>query len=143
MNNDWIAWTAGIIEGEGCLYIRKGRAFGHASVEVAMTDSDIIERLACIWGFGLVRKRIRNEPRHKDQYVWKVSQRDHALKLLTKIRPYLGKRRGDKADDLLIRLTGPDGRSRKRHFNPRGLQEVKHAVLQVRGRSADKEREVA
>jgi len=62
-----VAWLAGILEGEGS-FISKGQA----RIQVAMTDQDIITRLAELTGVGRVYAVRRQKPHHKDSWLWTV-----------------------------------------------------------------------
>ena len=43
-----LLWFAGLLEGEGCFNIRKAR--NQPRVTIEMTDRDIIDRVADLWG---------------------------------------------------------------------------------------------
>ena len=96
---EW-AWLAGIYEGEGCLtFVGKNSATLH----IGMTDRDIIDRareVAGSVGFTYV------EPRgdKKTLYAWRVQKVEDLVPLLTRLRPWLGQRRGEKVDAALERL---------------------------------------
>lgn len=100
--SEW-AWVAGIIEGEGCLRYSEQSIRGYWSTEVRvrMTDLDIIERLRDVTGVGnVLGPYIRPKPR-KPIYEWRVSKKLDARLVLQNVRPWLGRRRGAKADLIL------------------------------------------
>jgi hypothetical protein len=102
-----IAWAAGIIEGEGCIgWVTRTSV----SVNVSMTDEDVIRRLHAVLGVGGVTAHDRSP--HKTQYRWSVRNRDGAEFVLRAIRPWMGQRRGVRIDEALERLERNPGRGR-------------------------------
>lgn len=101
MNVRDVAWVAGIIEGEGTI----DSANGLVRVRVAMTDLDILQRLATITGVGRINGPYSNERNdssiRKPIYCWKVARQDDATALLMTIFPFLGDRRSAKAAETL------------------------------------------
>jgi hypothetical protein len=94
-----VAWLAGIYEGEGYCGIRyPGRNF---SVQITMSDFDIIERFHELVGIGTVREI---KPRGKETYKvckqWVVSSID-AVHFLETITPWLGIRRKERAIEAI------------------------------------------
>lgn len=88
------AWTAGIIDGEGCLYIRRQKASKGAknncyslNVRVAMTHMPTIQKLKNLWG-GYYSERLRKEDNYKNIAIWELSSENAGI-LLTKIINYL------------------------------------------------------
>ena len=49
-----IHWLAGLLEGEGCFWARHGK---YPSLEVGMTDEDIIVRVANMWNVRVTRQK--------------------------------------------------------------------------------------
>lgn len=98
---EW-AWFAGLFEGEGCI------AFvGVHSVRLVihLTDADTIERCHTLTNMGrLESPRRLDHPVHKPVYIWVCSKRDEVIEILTRIRPFLGVRRGERADAALARV---------------------------------------
>lgn len=93
-----IAWLAGLYEGEGCL--SRHREGGWA-LTIASTDRDVIERAKLVAGVGHITFKKRQMEHWQDQYVWRVTRSDDLVKLVEKLRPHLGIRRGRTADELL------------------------------------------
>lgn len=114
MKDTDIAWIAGIIEGEGCISIRKrarGRDYDPAkgyryefSVHVSMTDRDVIEALQEKSGFGSVRE-VKTpaliKRGNKTLYRWSVTKRSELEELCKLILPYLFERRSAKVNEAL------------------------------------------
>jgi hypothetical protein len=94
MKNTEIAWLAGIIEGDGCIGFNRT-----PNVIVAMTDKDVVERVAKLFG-----KHCHQCPPHgkglKTVYTAKVHATD-AIGIMEAIRPYMGKRRTKKIKEVL------------------------------------------
>jgi hypothetical protein len=85
-----LAWMAGLIEGEGSL-IPGGRRYG--SVRVAMTDLDILQRLAEVFGVGTICSLRSREAHHKQAWVWQVVRQANVADLTEVIAPFLLERR--------------------------------------------------
>lgn len=90
------AYLAGLIEGEGWI-ARHGTS---AALHVAMTDHDVVNRLHRLTGVGVVRMKTP-QPNRKPVYVWAVNGVPTLVGVLRQIRPWLGRRRGDRADEWL------------------------------------------
>lgn len=96
MKNTDLAYTAGIIDGEGCIHIRKqwdkrykGCYKYTMMVSLASTDEWLPRWLQLAWG-GSVRlnDRSKDNPKWKSAYQWQVASRI-ALLFLEAISPYL------------------------------------------------------
>ena len=108
-----LAWAAGLIEGEGCIYssmrstgVRGGRAVWHLTVQ--MTDEDVLRRLAAVIGLGNVCGPYKNKGDGKKAYKpiwsWTVSSRTHVYAVLVALWPWLGARRREKVREALAAL---------------------------------------
>jgi len=93
-----LGWIVGLIEGEGCIQLRKP---ARPNVTVASTDADVIEKLLILTGIGTTRTAKRKTKRNKQVYVWNVTKRDDAGRLLELILPHLCKRRNAKASKTI------------------------------------------
>ncbi len=87
MSPEEIAWVAGILEGEGTFSGNRHR------VTCAMTDRDIIARLAQTTGVGRIYFSKRQKEHHKDVWIWSVIRRSEVTELTRAIIPWLGERR--------------------------------------------------
>lgn len=105
------AWTAGIIDGEGCLtiqaskmYYKQTQSFSkyktNTYISVRMTDCNAIKKLSDLWG-GCVSLTPPKNSGVKMVYGWCPSNKKHK-KFLESILPYLVTKR-DNAK-LLIQL---------------------------------------
>lgn len=110
MNVDYvdhmIAWSAGVIEGEGCFVFSKDKRSNHhtAAVQVEMTDFDTIEKLQTIFGGTIVESnypsKLKKNPNGKPSWRWKLVRQKEVFDCLLRIMPYLGERRLLKAKEL-------------------------------------------
>lgn len=112
-----VAWAAGVIEGEGSIFLRlSGRGVGSTrnvpSVKVSMTDEDVVRRVAAIAGFGSVSTTVNKSG--SLMYQWQCSRRDVVPPFLILIRPWMGARRTAQIDGVLAGAAsyGWDGTNR-------------------------------
>ena len=91
------AWLAGIMDGEGCIYIdrlmptpanKKKQPVYKLNLSVAMTDERTIRRIAEITGVGCVYKLPTYNPNHSAIYRWQAANQNAAA-ILPQIAPYL------------------------------------------------------
>jgi hypothetical protein len=118
-----LAWLAGLLEGEGCFsshcYYNRSSRYVVPSIQLAMTDRDIVKRAGALIGGN--QKSVRSylqKPdarlrgnKYKRKYVWRVNgQRAvHVMKLLL---PYMGRRRSRRISSLVRKYeehVGPEG----------------------------------
>ena len=121
-------WLAGIIDGEGCLYIHKSRSpqaisYTHKyypEMQVVGTDPNIIQRCLDISGLGRIAVRVRG--RNTPQHVWQTGG-NMLRELLPVIKPFMCKEY--QADIILEALSMLKHRGRKTNgygSNPRPLE---------------------
>ncbi len=85
-DTEWLAWAAGVLDGEGCIYLVRG---GHLNITVGNTNLDMVERLFKIFGYG--RPKLLRAPsrrRYRPFWVWHVSSKQ-AAEVLEAVLPYL------------------------------------------------------
>jgi len=109
ITSEEIAWIAGILEGEACFDYhfnkRMGKNFGkpplkkYPRIRVEMKDEDIILRLYKLLG-GKLSSKNGKQINHSKTFLIKWFQPKDVKRILTMIRPWLGKRRGQKVDEL-------------------------------------------
>ena len=97
-----IAWTAGIVEGEGCIickeYAKKdGTSFKTVRLAIEMTDLDVLLRVQKILGpKATLRKRtpgcVVQNPHWRDRYILQIAGTP-LIEWLFTIYPLLGERR--------------------------------------------------
>lgn len=92
-----IAWAAGLLEGEGSFLVRGSTP----CVRVTSTDLDVLERLQQIFG-GNIWQVTKRKAHWKDCWVWDVSG-ELSIKCIKRVQPYLLKRRGLQAKEVLDR----------------------------------------
>jgi len=96
ISSEEIAWVAGILEGEGCwTQTRNGW-----SIQVGMSDKDIIERLKSLTAVGHIYDQKSRQESHKAMYTWHVFRQHHREWLTSKVWPWLGERRRARIKEL-------------------------------------------
>lgn len=98
-----VAWASGLIEGEGCFTLvknDKARLGKTAKIVVQMNDLDILQRLYSIFNVGKIYSRPARS-NSKASWSWTVYRADDVKYVIIKTLPYLGKRRAEKANELL------------------------------------------
>lgn len=93
-----IAWSAGLFEGEGTIFIANIKGYSYPRLEMKMTDSDIIDRFHAIWG-GNVRHVPARDKMKKDAYCWQMNNKETCKRIIELMWPYLGERRRLKAKE--------------------------------------------
>lgn len=91
-----VAWAAGLFEGEGSI----SRTSVRRALQLGTTDRDVRDHFAEVMGVGKRWTQVRPGKR-KPLHWWAVYAWDDCVEVLTLIRPYLGERRAERADDLL------------------------------------------
>lgn len=94
------AWLAGVFEGEGSITFT-GRS--SVTLHIGMTDEDVIQRVAAVAAVGWTTTEDRGDKR-KRMYVWRVTTAADVAAVLGRLRPWLGDRRGARADAALERV---------------------------------------
>jgi len=105
-NLDWIAWAAGLFEGEGCIsiasYTRGPRYYQYPRLKVHMTDKDTVKKFKEAVQCGNVSFRKKATPNRKDTWLWELCNTKEIEKIIGLFWPYLGERRRAKAIELNI-----------------------------------------
>lgn len=104
MSAEEAAWLAGILEGEGSFI-----STSYCSLQVTMTDRDIIARLVAITGVGRVHERRSQKPHHKPSQLWVVARHEQIRQLIEAVLPWLGERRSEAALRLLKKVVDRPG----------------------------------
>jgi hypothetical protein len=94
-----VAWLAGILEGEGCFHFNRT-----PKITVAMTDEDVIAKVASLFGKGYRHRKSRKEG-NKDVYTTEVFSVT-AIEIMNKILPYMGIRRTEKIKEVILTSEG-------------------------------------
>ncbi len=96
------AYAAGILDGEGSIYLARIHAsrWPSPTVSVASTDRELLEWLCTRVGGTIIQKRIY-QPQHSRSFDWKLTDR-RALSFLEIVRPFLVIQRKIERADLLL-----------------------------------------
>lgn len=96
---DELLWAAGLFEGEGCLTLCRG----HAYLKLCSTDEDVVRRFHAAIGLGTVRREDYFQRKHgyKVQWRWQLGAKAHVNVVIHELLPHLGRRRRDRAAQLL------------------------------------------
>jgi hypothetical protein len=95
-----VAWCAGLFEGEGYVHARKG---GGVEIGLEMVDEDVVRKFHALVGCGNVTSRPARSG-WQVTFTWRASERWDVAGVLRTLRPFMGRRRGDKADDAMVRI---------------------------------------
>lgn len=95
MNRDELLWLSGLLEGEGCFDLHRGK---YPRIRLGMTDRDVVGRAATLLG-GRVRLSLRGAP---EQAMWHVEISGRkADAVMRMILPFMGARRSAKIAAIL------------------------------------------
>lgn len=92
---EW-AWIAGVLEGEGCF----GNYNGSVGFALAMTDKDIVERVASVVQTDCKIGERKRRTNRKTCYTLQVAG-NRAKVILGYILPFMGNRRSNRIKELL------------------------------------------
>lgn len=100
MKKSDLTWLAGFLEGEGYFAIRSSVA-GYKSwrVVASSTDEDVLRRAAALMG-GKARGPY-SRPGVKPNWRVDLQDRESVVRLIQKLRPYMGVRRRARIDAML------------------------------------------
>lgn len=110
MDEVYVAWAAGLLEGEACFDIRKSECVKrdphnkHARLMIVMTDLDVLQTLQSVFG-GTINPNnapsAKRNPKWKQSYRWLLSERESLLFCLKRVRHYLHSRRAERCDEMI------------------------------------------
>lgn len=86
--SQWLAWAAGIIDGEGCIFFNKQKNSFTLRVEVVQLDPRMPRKLEELFGGNVKFKAKRPQPHWRPIYVWYVCAQ-RAANVLMEILPWL------------------------------------------------------
>lgn len=114
MKRDDLHWPSGLLEGEGCFTTAGGRGRRPMpALKVSMADRDVMQRVATLLGYALIREYSPWLRRHGWKPAYKVSVTGQpAQRLMRQLYPLLGKRRQRRIRELLRWRPLPSGRRR-------------------------------
>lgn len=96
-----LAWAAGLFEGEGSIAenITDGR--WRVTMQMQMTDKDVVKRFASVVGVGTITGPYQYNRKHKPTWRWAVTHRGKVETVLTAMYPWFGTRRQEKTRKVL------------------------------------------
>lgn len=95
------AWLAGLLEGEGSFFMIRDKGYQYPTIVVAMTDLDVIERVASMFGTSIFpQKKDKRYPDGKIGYRTQTTGHK-AAGLMERLLPWMGERRSQKIKELL------------------------------------------
>lgn len=102
--HNW-AWAAGLFEGEGCISVNKtwGGRYSSPRLYLQTTDQDVLASFHQVVGVGFVNGPYPKKG-GKNYYVWSCAKKADVRQLLKQLLPYLGKRRAERAREMLAQL---------------------------------------
>ena len=114
MKNTELAWLAGLLEGEGCFWLRKPRGARQSCspyLAVSMTDKDVVERVAKIFGVQVKKKPDQRKAHYKPCWTVQASGPRAAL-WMNRMLPFMGMRRTARINEVLKEWEIPNPFSR-------------------------------
>ena len=109
-------WVVGLLEGEGCFFVRRDKKRGQvaAGVSLAMCDEEPVRRIRAFFGCGTVRGPFFNNPggrrpNHRPLFKWAVGTAQ-ARSVMRIVLPYMSPRRHARIEEVLAETT-PKGRN--------------------------------
>lgn len=127
-NSDWnadeadILWLAGLLEGEGSFTLNRGL---FPTIGLAMTDYDVVEKAAKIMGVNNIYLEKKTKQGWKDAYRAQLIGY-HAVRVMERIKPYMGERRTKKINEVLIMWNSLSHYREKGKLNECGHPDEKH-----------------
>lgn len=98
MTENELYWLAGLLEGEGSFCKGCPSMPNSPSVNISMTDKDVIERVGTYWHVAIHKERKKNKnPKHKTPWVTRL-RGYRAIELMKKIRHLMSNRRQNQID---------------------------------------------
>ena len=111
MSEQDVAWSAGILEGEGSFFLKSDKT---PVVQCEMTDLDVLEKLQSLYG-GSIQTIKKRKEHWKQSWRW-VTMGTNAVSVMEAIKPYLMSRRTEKVNSILTAWSGRvDNRSIVNH----------------------------
>jgi len=96
---EW-AWVAGLFEGEGTVFA-DGTQKTKRVLAIVMTDKDVIEHAAFVFGTGNVTGPYANGGHsRKPVYRWKTAKLSEVKRICKEMEPWLGERRRTKMQEI-------------------------------------------
>ena len=104
MNDVDLGWLAGLLEGEGSFMMSRnivsGKVYFYPKIVVTMTDRDVIQRAAELFGTSCYNIPNKRPGDRLDQYRAQISGAK-AAQLMLELNPQMGGRRSAKIQEIL------------------------------------------
>ena len=101
-DRDDVIWLAGLLEGEGCFDLQRGR---YPRVRLAMTDRDIVGRAATLFGSSI---RLTLKPKPATPTWHAEIQGRRAANIMRAVLPFMGARRSARIAEILSKQCFPE-----------------------------------
>lgn len=83
-----LAWAAGFIDGEGCIYIAESRGYYKLVISVGNTNRESVDKLKTIFNCGtIIHKKSNPSKNQKEFYIYRSTGND-AYNIIQLIRDY-------------------------------------------------------
>jgi hypothetical protein len=112
-----IHWLAGVIEGEGCIGLKRSL---YPLITVGMTDLDVVQRIHALWGDrkNQISTCKRDRPKGWKQMYYVSIHGSRAIGWLMTLYPLLGERRKAKAKEVIGVWRNHTAKRLRRKSNP-------------------------
>ncbi len=132
-------WLAGLLEGEGSFVPPPPSAPNQPAIQVAMTDEDVIARVAELFDVQYYRWQRKNTT-YKASYQTQL-RGSRAVTYMRQLYPLMGERRQEQIDRALATYAVHDQRGEKNPLAKLSAEQV--MVIKERLRDGDKPRSIA
>lgn len=84
-----LAWTAGIIDADGCVTMRGARGVSRCpQIVVDNTDREILDELVRLYGGSLIIKK-KTKEHHRQAWTWRLHGSNNILDFLEQVLPFM------------------------------------------------------
>lgn len=101
MKNNDLNWLAGLLEGEGSFIKGSPSNPNQPSINLQMTDEDIVARVATLFQVSYYKNQRKNKPTWNPIYICRVKG-IRAHDIMVKLKPLMGTRRKSQIDAALL-----------------------------------------
>lgn len=114
------SWASGLFEGEGCFYTVNRKNSSTPSASLMTTDEDVIRRFNTALGMGNVCGPYQYPKNKKQFWTWSVTGFEHTQHVVATLWNNLGRRRKDRAKEILGIAKLTPVKPSQRMFCPQG-----------------------
>lgn len=132
------AWAAGLFEGEGTIYLAKKKSGNSPMLSLSSTDRDVVRRFHRILGVGRIDGPYQ-VGENKPYWMWCVSSYAKVQWIVILFWRWLGKRRKNRAREILVSLHGTVVPPSQRERCPQGHPYSPENTLTIIRRSGPRE----